>query len=161
MIDLRIVLGLLLMVFFGGICTGISVTENDVTVAKLQYATAQTKAIEEINLKHNQVVSELERINDEALTELERINTTAAVTADTGDSLQHQYTASLCKPASKTTTTATIPDGAADATASLVHSYVFGIVNQRAVTYAKIADESRLRGLTCEAEYAAALAVRF
>ena len=158
MIDLRIVFGLLLAVFLLGTWTGVSVTENDVTTAKLQAANESRQALEHLTTLHNLRVTELERINDEALTELERLTADHAVTVNAGDSLQQQYAASLCKPASKATTAGTITDGAADATTSLVQSYVFNIVNQRAVTYAKIADESRLRGLTCEAEYAA---VRF
>jgi hypothetical protein len=159
MIDLRIVLGLLLMVFVGGIWTGINVTENDVATVKIQAANERREALEQLTQLHNKRVTELEKINNEALTELERLNADHAVTVNAGDSLQQQYAASLCKPASKSTAASTITDGAADATTSLVQSYVFNIVNQRAIALAKIADESRLRGLTCEAEYVAA--VRF
>lgn len=155
MIDLRLALGFMLMAFVFGIWSGISITENDVSVARTEASRMQTEALQRQAVTHNKQVDDLNRINDETIEKLSKITAVSAVTADTGNSLQQQYTASLCKPTSHIKTASTITDSAADATTSLVHSYVFGIVNQRAITYAKIADESRYRGLACEAEYAA------
>ena len=159
--DIRIVLGLLLAVFVFGLYTGSEVTENKLRVLELKAAQNQLAAVNAVTAEHNRKVNELRKINDETVTKLENIETNSVIAVSTGDSLQQQFTDSLCKPGKPASTAATIPDGAADATASLVHSYVFGIVNQRAIAYARTADESRARGLACEAEYVTVTAVRF
>lgn len=155
MIDLRIAAGLLLVAFFSGVWSGHKMADSDIKTMQLQH----TQAINDMLNKHAIRVAELRKINDETTDKLNQQAADTAVTVATGDSLQQQFTASLCKPVATSVTASTITDSAADATTRLVHSYVFEVVNRRAIAYAAIADESRLRGLACEAEYEAA--VRF
>lgn len=161
MIDLRIMLGLVLMSFVFGAWTGISVTENDVTTMRLAAERQTADALKLQATLHNKQVDDLTRINDEAIKKLNELNAVSGITANAADSLQHHYSTSLCKTDNTIKTASIDTNGASNATTELVHSYVFGIVNQRAAAYAKIADEARYRGLTCEAEYSAVTAVGF
>lgn len=161
MIDLRIMLGLVLLAFGIGAWTGVNITENDLTTMRLEVERQTADALRLQATLHNKQVDDLTRINDEYEKKITELNAISNVTTHTADSLQQQYTASLCKTASTNKNPTTVTDGSADATTELVHSYVFGIVNQRAAAYAKIADESRYRGLACEAEYAAVTSVGF
>lgn len=160
MIDIRMVLGLLLAVFVFGVWTGNEVTSNNLRVLELKASENQVKAVKKVIADHNIKVAELRKINDETLIKLQNIETNTVVTTVTGDSLQQQFSDSMCKQSRPTNAPATIANSAADATTSLVHSYVFGVVKQRAIAYGKTADESRERGLACEAEYRSATAVR-
>lgn len=124
----------------------------------------QLDAVKVVTEEHNKLVSKLEERNRETEKRLSAVDDIHSDTVDAGDSLQQHFTDSLRKGCTPANTTSTTRELAAAATDGLVQTYVFGVVKNRAVEYAKIADVNRIRGLSCQNDYQAlrlACGVRF
>lgn len=123
--------------------------------AETKAAQNQLQVVNNAVLNHNFLTGALEKNSEKTQTNLVALHDSVQLTADAGDSLQQQFADSMrteCNPAQSAPTTA---DLAAKATNGLVQTYVFGIVKNRAVEYAKIADENRIIGLSCQDDYEA------
>jgi predicted RNA-binding protein len=154
-IDIRIVAALLLASFVAGLGASNWYWEGKWARAEKQAIQNQLGAIAAINAEHNKLVADLEGKNRETEKKLAEISVISDDTVTVGDSLQQQFTNSLRNQCAKTNPTTTTRDRAADATDQLVQAYVFGVVKDRAIEYARIADTNRIRGLSCQQSYEA------
>jgi len=138
-------------VFIGYKATDLHWSNKWLTAEQLA-AQNQLNAVNEAVKIHNEKVTELERVNRETENKLQIANLNNLELDNTNDQLQQSFTNSLQRK-STCNQTASIPELAAEATDRNVQAYVFGIVANRASEYAKIADENRIRGLNCQAEF--------
>lgn len=115
----------------------------------------QVDVIKAAAQKHKDQITTLEGINREAQKELNAAINDSRRADAANDSLQQQLENYLRRPSSCADNTSTTAERAAAATDRLVLSQLFSRVNERAGELAKIADSSRVRGLTCEASYEA------
>lgn len=138
-------------VFIGYKATDLHWSKKWLTAEQLA-AQNQLNAVNEAVKTHNQKVTELERLNSETEKKLQELDSNSANLSAVNNQLQQQFTDSLRRQSTCNQTTS-IPELAAAATDRNVQAVVFGVVANRATEYAKIADENRIRGLNCEAEY--------
>lgn len=122
------------------------------TDAELKASQNQLNAVNEAVKIHNQKVTDLEQMNRDTEKKLADARLNNLQLDNTNNSLQQQFTDSLRRQ-STCDQTATVAELAAAATNRTVQAHVFGVVTNRAVEYAKIADDNRVRGLACEAQY--------
>jgi len=138
-------------VFIGYKATDLHWSKKWLTAEQLA-AQNQLSAVNEAIKTHNQKVTELERLNSETEKKLQELDSNSANLSAVNNQLQQQFTDSLRRQSTCNQTTS-ISELAAAATDRNVQAVVFGVVANRATEYAKIADENRIRGLNCEAEY--------
>ena len=122
------------------------------TNAELEASKNQLNAVNEAVKIHNQKITDLEQVKRETEKKLSEADRNNIELDNTNNRLQQQFTDSLQR-SSTCNKTSSISELAAEATDRTVQAHVFGVVTNRAIEYAKIADENRIRGLACEAEY--------
>lgn len=91
--------------------------------------------------------------SDETDKKLDTVSADSDSAGANAGSLQQSFSDSLQQSSGCTTSTPTTRELAAIATERTVQAFVFERVSRRAVEYAKIADENRVRGLACEVNY--------
>jgi predicted RNase H-like nuclease (RuvC/YqgF family) len=138
-------------VFIGYKATDLHWSNKWLTAEQLA-AQNQLNAVNEAVKTHNQKVTELERLNSETEKKLQELDSNSANLSAVNSQLQQQFTDSLRRQSTCNQTT-NIAELAAKATDRNVQAVVFGVVANRASEYAKIADENRIRGLNCQAQY--------
>lgn len=148
----------LAVLFLSGVYLGYAYTDN-VWQAKWDAAekTAATNQLNAVNAAvavHNKRNEELEKAYETVKSELIAVHLAGAKLDDTNVSLQQSYADNVRRSSTCDKTSPTVTELAAEATNETVRSYVFGRISDRAVQYAKIADEAIVRGESCQAEYA-------
>lgn len=121
--------------------------------AEKNAAQNQLNAVNDAVIAHNKRTEQLEKANETLKVELANLIVAGAKLDDTNVSLQQSYADNVRRSSTCNKTGPTTSELAAEATDETVRSYVFGRISDRAVEYAKIADENRLRGLSCEKYY--------
>lgn len=121
--------------------------------AERDAAQEQRRAVAEAVATYRSRVTELERVNDDTKQKLaDAFN--AARNADAESArLQHALDDYLRRSSAKHCATSTTSERAAAATDQLVLAELFRRADKRAGELAAIADDSRIRGLACEAAY--------
>lgn len=121
--------------------------------AESEAATNQLNAVNAAVEKYKSQLIKSEEINDETEQKLVESNTDSNNAANVANSLQQQFSDSMRERNECPTDTTTTRERAAIATERTVQAVVFERISRRAVEYAKIADENRIRGLACEQSY--------
>lgn len=160
--QLKIIIVLLLFAAFSlGTGFGYKVTDNywqaKWAKAELTAQTAQTKQLNTLIENHNTRVAELEKIDHDTQTDLDAAVTAGNNADDAGASLQQSISDNVRESGKTCDTSLTTRERAAAATNVLVLANVLRRADKRAGELAKITDQSRVRGLACEASYAAAI----
>lgn len=136
---------------------GYKVADNSWTTkwadAERDAAQAQVKAVAEAVGAYRSRVTELERVNDETKQQLADAFVAARNADAESDRLQHALDDYLRRSSAKHCPTSATSERAAAATDQLVLAELFRRVDKRAGELAAIADDSRIRGLACEAAY--------
>ncbi len=135
--------------------------QNKWSKAEAEAAQNQLNAVNEAVKDHNKKLSEMEQLNRDTENKLNAANTDSQRLNAVNSSLQQQFSDSLRRQCTKTNGASVTNIGAARATDQLVYSELFGKVTQRAIDYARIADENRLKGLACERAYAIVSGTKF
>lgn len=121
--------------------------------AEQQAAQAQLKAVDVAVVEYRRRVTELEKVNDETKQQLADAFVAARNADAESDRLQHALDDYLRRSSAKHCTASTTSERAAAATDQLVLAELFRRADKRAGELAAIADDSRIRGLACEAAY--------
>lgn len=147
----------LAVLFLSGTYLGYAYTDNvwqaKWDTAEKTAAQNQLNAVNDAVIAHNKRNEELEKANETLKVELANLVIAGAKLDDSNVSLQQSYADNVRRSSTCNKTAPTTSELAAEATNETVRSYVFGRISDRAVEYAKIADENRLRGLSCEKYY--------
>jgi len=158
MLDSRIALLLTLLALLGGVFLGNTVSDAvwqaKWDAAEKTAATNQLNAVNAAVAAHNKRNEELEKAYETVKSELIAVHLAGAKLDDANVSLQQSYTDNVRRSSTCDKASPTVTELAAEATDETVRSYVFGRISERAVEYAKIADEAIVRGESCQAEYA-------
>ena len=125
--------------------------------AERDAAQAQVQAVAEAVATYRSRVTELEKVNDETKQQLADAFVAARNADAESDRLQHALDDYLRRSSAKHCAASTTSERAAAATDRLVLAELFRRADKRAGELAAIADDSRIRGLACEAAYNAAL----
>ena len=123
--------------------------------AERDAATAQLNAVNAAVLQYKNRITSLELISRETNKHLDTVKNDAAIADSAANSLQQQIDNYVRGGSRSATSTCTISERAAAATRELLLAELLKRADKRAGDLAKTADESRIRGLACEAEYAA------
>lgn len=123
--------------------------------AERDAATAQLNAVNAAVLQYKNRIQSLELISRETNKQLDIVKNDAAIADSAANSLQQQVDNYVRIGSGSATSACTISERAAAATRELLLAELLKRADRRAGELAKTADESRVRGLACEAEYAA------
>lgn len=136
---------------------GYQVADNSWTTkwanAERDAAQAQVQAVNDAVATYRSRVTELERVNDETKQQLADAFVAARNADAESDRLQHALDDYLRRSSAKHCAASTTSERAAAATDRLVLAELFRRADKRAGELAAIADDSRIRGLACEAAY--------
>ena len=121
--------------------------------AERDAARSQLQAVNDAVATYRSRVTELERVNDETKQQLADAFVAARNADAESDRLQHALDDYLRRSSAKHCTASTTSERAATATDQLVLAELFRRADKRAGELAAIADDSRIRGLACEAAY--------
>lgn len=152
-------IGIVAAAFVTGIAAGHYVADNSWSAkwadAERDAATAQLNAVNTAVLQYKNRVQSLESISRETNKQLETVKNDAAIADIAANSLQQQIDNYVRKGGGNTASAVTITERAAAATRELLLAELLKRADRRSGELAKTADESRVRGLACEAEYEA------
>ena len=136
---------------------GYQVADNSWTTkwanAERDAAQAQVRAVAEAVATYKSRVTELEKLNDETKQQLADAFVAARNADAESDRLQHALDDYLRRSSTRNCQASTTSERAAAATDQLVLAELFRRADKRAGELAAIADDSRIRGLACEAAY--------
>lgn len=113
----------------------------------------QLKAVNDAVAEYRVKLTAMEKTHNETKNLLNKVNSDSIDAIDANERLQQSYRDSLQRSSQCTDRTETTRHSAAEATDRHVQAVVFERISRRAIEYAKIADENRIRGLACEAHY--------
>lgn len=151
--------GIVVAALTAGFAAGRYVTDNAWQAkwfnAERDAATAQLNAVNAAVLQYKNRIQSLEIISRETNKQLDTVKNDAAIADSAASSLQQQIDDYVRRGSGKSTGSCTISERAAAATRELLLAELLKRADRRAGELAKTADESRVRGLACEAEYAA------
>lgn len=154
-----VLVGIVGSVFITGFILAHEVTNNywltKWAVAERDAATAQLNAVNAAVTQYKNRIQSLEIISRETTKQLNDARNDAAIADNASNSLQQQVDDYVRWGGGSTNSTRTISERAAAATRELLLAELLKRADRRAGELAKTADESRIRGLACEAEYAA------
>lgn len=157
MIDLRIALALFLGFLITGFVAGSNYSDNEWQAkwddAEKQAAQRQLELTSDAVKVYNDRIIEMEKTKDE--TEVKLLNASIANDNldDANKRLQEQYELSLRRPVTCDQTITIKSDVDTETIKRELQADMFRVVSNRATEYAKIADENRIRGLSCQADY--------
>lgn len=157
MIDLRIAIALFLGFLITGFVAGNSYSDNEWQAkwnnAEKQAAQRQLELTSDAVKAYNDRLIEVEKTKDE--TEVKLLNASIANDNldDANKRLQEQYELSLRRPVTCDQTITIKSDVDTETIKRELQADMFRVVSNRATEYAKIADENRIRGLSCQADY--------
>lgn len=123
--------------------------------AERDAAAAQLNAVNAAVTQYKNRIQSLEIIGRETTKQLNSVKNDAAIADSAANSLQQQIDDYVRRGSGSTTNSCTVAERAAAATRELLLAELLKRADRRAGELAKTADESRIRGLACEAEYAA------
>lgn len=123
--------------------------------AERDAAQARVKAVAEAVAVYRSRVTELERVNDDTKQKLADAFVAARNADAESDRLQYALDDYLRRSSARNCPARTTRERAAAATDQLVLAELFRRADKRAGELAAIADDSRIRGLACEASYKA------
>jgi len=151
--------GIVAATFAAGFVAGQKVSDNSWQAkwanAELDAATAQLDAVNAAVLQYKNRIQSLEAISRETNKQLDTVKNDAAIADSAANSLQQQIDNYVRRGSGSATSSCSITERAAAATRELLLAELLKRADRRAGELAKTADESRIRGLACEAEYAA------
>ena len=148
---------MVLFIFLTGVYAGYYVTDSKWQskwdTAETIAAENQMNAVNETVVKFNKQIEKLESANVETKAKL--INATVINnTLDTANQrLQEQYSISMSEPYTCDQSPTTKRGVNTETIKRDLHTNMFRVLSNRAAEYAKIADENRIRGLSCQADY--------
>lgn len=149
--------GVYIIVFMIGVLSGIYVMDyrwqSKWNKAEKQAVENQVNAVKRTVDLYNARIKELENANTETEKKLVKAVVNNNDLDDANNRLQKQFIDSMRE---RITCDKTVePVGPVETATSVtdVQSNVFRIISERAVEYAKIADDNRIRGLSCESKY--------
>lgn len=157
MIDIRIAIALFLGFLITGFVAGNNYSDNEWQAkwddAEKQAAERQLELTNEAVKVYNQRLIEVEKTKDE--TEVKLLNASIANDNldDANKRLQEQYELSLLRQGNCDQTITIESDVDTKTIKRNLQADMFRVVSNRATEYAKIADENRIRGLSCQADY--------
>ena len=148
---------IVLIVFLTGVYSGYYITDDKWQSkwdkAESEAAQNQMRLVDEIVLKYNTKIEQLEKANELTKQELNK-NITISNNLDVAnDRLQEQYRASLSATPACDKPPSTKRGIDTETTRRELQADMFRVVSNRAAEYAKIADENRIRGVSCQNDY--------
>ena len=146
-----------LALFLAGTLLGSHITDSrwqnkwDNTVKEA--AEKQLNLVNDAVKVYNDKIVQLENLNNETKTELDNLSVVNNDLDDINERLQEQFADSLRERSTcdQTPTVAAVID--TKTVKRQLQADMFRVISDRAKEYARIADENRIRGLSCEAEY--------
>jgi hypothetical protein len=148
-----IVLGIFIMGAFSGHTITDNTWQNKWDKAEKIAAEKQLNLVNDAVKTYNRKLKQTEELKDETENKLNVLSSVNDSLDDANKRLQEQYELKLRERPTCDQSPTIIRNVKTENFDKKLYSDMFRVVSNRAAHYAKIADENRIRGLSCEAEY--------